>query len=68
MKVKCNLDRNLDIHHVDYNKLNSVPNNLIALCRRCHNKTNKSRTIWIKHFKDMLGIKENAEKGARFTG
>ena len=31
----------LSVHHVDYNKQNSVPDNLISLCRGCHIKTNK---------------------------
>lgn len=26
----------LDVHHIDRNKLNSNPNNLITLCRKCH--------------------------------
>mgnify|MGYP001561409902 CR=1 FL=1 len=29
----------LDIHHIDYNKQNNIPKNLITLCRSCHAKT-----------------------------
>jgi len=28
----------LTIHHIDYDKKNNKPYNLLALCQRCHNK------------------------------
>jgi hypothetical protein len=39
------------IHHIDYNKKNCDPRNLITLCRSCHSKTNKNREYWINYFK-----------------
>ena len=39
------------VHHIDYNKLNSNPINLITLCRSCHVKTNYNRNYWKKYFK-----------------
>jgi len=39
-----------DIHHIDYNKNNCNPNNLITLCRSCHMKTNGSRNKWVEYF------------------
>lgn len=44
--------KKLDVHHIDYNKNNLNPDNLIALCRSCHIKTNSNREYWIEHFKD----------------
>lgn len=44
--------RQLDVHHLDYDKLNSVLNNLVALCKRCHMKTNYNREYWIQYFID----------------
>lgn len=44
------LPRNLDIHHIDYNKDNCNPKNLVALCRSCHIKTNYNRDYWYSHF------------------
>lgn len=38
------------VHHIDYNKKNCNPENLITLCRSCHMKTNFNRKIWIKYF------------------
>ena len=39
----------LVIHHIDYNKKNCGPKNLITVCRSCNNKANKERdwhTTW----------------------
>lgn len=42
----------LCIHHIDYDKNNNDPRNLISLCHDCHVKTNFNRDIW----KDNLYI------------
>jgi len=36
----------LSIHHIDYDKNNLDPSNLISLCVICHSKTNHNRVIW----------------------
>lgn len=28
----------LDVHHIDCNKFNNHPNNLVALCKKCHSR------------------------------
>ncbi len=38
------------VHHIDYNKENCNPNNLITLCIKCHAKTNQNRSYWIDYF------------------
>lgn len=40
----------LHIHHIDYNKQNNKPENLISLCRLCHIQTNFTREDWIEYF------------------
>jgi len=42
--------KKLDVHHIDYQKDNLNPNNLISLCHRCHGKTNSNRDYWINYF------------------
>ena len=42
-----------DVHHIDYNKKNCNPDNLITLCKSCHSKTNNKRLYWIKYFKNL---------------
>lgn len=45
------------VHHIDYNKSNCNPENLITLCNVCHAKTNYKREIWIEYFKNLLKLK-----------
>lgn len=39
------------IHHIDYDKKNCNPENLITLCNKCHAKTNYNREYWKEYFK-----------------
>lgn len=47
------LKRKLSVHHIDFNKKNNNPNNLISLCTSCHVQTNYNREDWIKYFQEM---------------
>lgn len=47
-KIQC--DYAFDVHHIDYNKKNCNPDNLITLCRSCHAKTNYKRDYWKEYF------------------
>lgn len=53
------LKRYIHIHHIDYNKLNSFPQNCISLCTSCHTKTNFNRTQWIIFFQSLLKERYN---------
>ena len=46
-----------DVHHIDYDKKNCKPENLILLCRICHNKTNGNRNYWTNYFKQIINEK-----------
>lgn len=46
-----NLRCRLSIHHIDFNKKNNNPDNLISLCKSCHTKTNFNRENWIEYYK-----------------
>ena len=48
--------RNLDVHHIDYDKNNLNPKNLISLCMACHMKSNYNREIYIEYFKILLNV------------
>lgn len=50
-KQQCDITHH--IHHIDYNKNNCSPDNLITLCVSCHSKTNYKRNYWKQYF---LGI------------
>lgn len=47
-------DKAFDVHHIDYDKKNCNPDNLITLCHECHVKTNHNRSYWIEYFKNLL--------------
>jgi len=57
-KNQNNFKRKLDIHHIDYNKKNNLPINLISLCYKCHLSTNLNREHWKQHFQMKMFIKE----------
>lgn len=42
------------VHHIDYDKKNCNPNNLITLCISCHMKTNTNREKWFNYFKNKI--------------
>jgi endogenous inhibitor of DNA gyrase (YacG/DUF329 family) len=44
------------IHHIDYNKNNNQPSNLITLCVSCHSKTGINRKYWTNYFKQIMRI------------
>jgi len=48
------LGQELDVHHIDYDKRNNKPGNLISLCRVCHSKTGANREDWTEHFREMI--------------
>ena len=47
-------DRAFDIHHIDYDKKNCDPENLITLCKSCHTKTNFNREYWENYFVNLI--------------
>lgn len=55
-KIKESNGNELSVHHVDYDKQNCNPENLITLCRGCNSRVNFGRKIWTKFFKSKLKI------------
>ena len=43
---KQKYNRNFSTHHIDYDKDNLDPKNLISLCDSCHSKTHYNRPYW----------------------
>jgi len=44
----------LSIHHIDYNKVNCRPENLIALCNSCNVRANYNRSYWQELYTNMI--------------
>lgn len=48
------LKRTLCVHHIDYDKKNSFPQNCVSLCNKCHSITNMNRNSWKSFFQSLL--------------
>jgi len=53
------LGRKLDVHHINFNKKNNPPNNLISLCRSCHTQTQFNRQNWTNYFQNKINGGQN---------
>lgn len=58
----CNKYPAFDVHHIDYDKKNCEPENLITLCHKCHSRTNFNRKYWISYFKKIENIGQQIKK------
>lgn len=54
MKTQNEEERDLQVHHIDYNKENCEESNLISLCMACHIKTNINRKQWQLFFESLF--------------
>ena len=59
---KSLINKKLDVHHIDYNKKNCNPDNLITLCKNCHSKTNQNRGKWKIFFLKIRAIPNVKER------
>lgn len=55
-RIQRRFEKNFDVHHIDYNKMNCDPKNLITLCRSCNSKVEakNQRNSWIEFFRLKL--------------
>lgn len=61
----CGITKSLmDVHHIDYNKQNNEPENLITLCHSCNSKVNFTRGFWAGYF-DMAEKTDYTIQGIR---
>ena len=58
-KTQEDLDYKLDVHHIDYNRKNSTPENLVAVCRSCHTKIDFDTQKWLKYFSEKSLKRKN---------
>ena len=60
----CSSDRELDIHHINYDKQDCREDNLIALCRACNTRANYySREAWTMIFNEKVRLFKLGYKG-----
>ena len=53
-KLQEETGRRLDVHHIDYIKINNFPQNCISLCVHCHRLTNFNRKQWTLYFQSLM--------------
>lgn len=46
------------VHHIDYDKKNCNPDNLITLCVSCHMKTNYNRNYWLSFLMKLREVRK----------
>ena len=46
--------KSFHVHHINYDKKNCKPENLITLCHICHMKTHHNRNYWRKYFANLI--------------
>jgi len=57
------LAKSLAVHHIDYIKTNTMPQNCVSLCECCHGKTQGNRKHWTKFFQSLLSERYGYEYG-----
>lgn len=46
--------KRLDCHHIDYDKQNNIPENVITLCISCHMKSNHNRNYFTEYYQNII--------------
>ena len=54
----CKLD-GIVVHHIDYDKQNNDPQNLLTLCRSCHGTTGQNREYWQRALSPLPSLHES---------
>lgn len=55
MNPQCSgVSKKMRVHHIDYNKKNCIPENLITLCASCNNLANYNRDWWESFYKTIM--------------
>jgi len=53
----CDTIEKLAVHHINYDKLNCDPDNLITLCMSCNSKANGNREFWKELYQGIINDK-----------
>lgn len=53
-------ENDIVVHHINYNKKNCHPNNLITLCRSCNSRANVNRDFWKDLYTGLIRSNQHA--------
>ena len=57
----CNCRRGLEVHHIDKDRMNNDPSNLITLCESCHQRVH-SQNLEVAYADEIVSIENVGEK------
>jgi len=57
-KTEAELKHKLSVHHIDYDKTNNAPSNLISISKKIHGLTNGERPKWTQFFRKLMQDKK----------
>ena len=57
--------RNIEIHHIDYDRKNCGEDNLITLCKQCNLRANYNRDYWKNSYEEKTNKNPNARVKSR---
>lgn len=63
----CENKQSVVVHHINYDKKNCNPNNLITLCKSCHQKTNFNRLYWEVYINSKVNAVDIQKTAVRET-
>ncbi len=49
--------RDIEIHHIDYDRQNCKETNLITLCKQCNIRANYNRNYWLEYYNKKIGVR-----------
>ena len=52
--MECGTSQDLHVHHIDYDKTNCLPDNLITLCNSCNARANFGRRHWQNRYTNIV--------------
>lgn len=52
--MECGAIENLSVHHINYDKSNCHPTNLICLCSPCNSRANFNRSHWQEKYENII--------------
>lgn len=53
----CDAPDSKQVHHINYVKLDTNPDNCITLCKSCHSKTGRRRAYWQAFFEGFMAAR-----------
>ena len=54
--------KRISVHHIDYDKNNCDPSNLITVCQSCNVRANKGREFWTAFYQKLMKGRKSGQE------